>query len=913
MRPLNMSASQAMGYYYENDPIFSKCTWQGRGAGALALSGKVKKTDFINLINGNDPEGNQIVSDGVNAQHRGCIDIPFSAPKSVSIVALHVGDDRLVSAHIAAVEHTIDYIEANYIYARKTENGMTCVEKTGKGVFATFTHSTSRENDPQLHTHTLTMNMTRASNGWRAVWNDQVFKDQHLINSVYRGALAKAVYELGYSIYNQANGTWEIAGVSRPWIDIFSKRTEAIDNKEEELKSEEKFSEGLRRNIAVLDSRPEKDALISKDELRNLWEQQVPREKIRARVNREIKIDYQLTGKDYITLSLSAIHETESTFKKKDLVDHALCLSRGNCTVLDIEKAFLKTVRAGLIVPLSEFKNSKGLAITVYASAEMKAAELSIAATFKGGKKSVAPMVLPATVEQYFDQHGPYLTHGQKETIRHILTSNDRFMIIQGDAGVGKTTAMGAIKDILAKEHKEHSDPAIYGLGYTGKAAVELESRAGFSCQTITSFLSSPPEKSPAKLWIVDESSMVGSLQMKGVLEAATAHDARVVFIGDGKQLCAINAGRMFNDLQEGGYVKTVKMAEVIRQKTAYMKKTVRLIKDFQEGKNDHGIDEAFKVLGDKGNLAEIKDRADRLRAAAGAFFDQKSYQDTLIITPRNKDRVELNGRIRQGLKQQGVIDQSDYRITIKTPVSLPGTSRYFAAAYPVGQSAFIESPGEHPEIKAGQPVVILARDLAQNTITVASKEGKAHQIDLKKDRTTLSLYNEHQQDFSPRDRVIFLKNDKRLNVVNGSTGTISGIDADGKISVRLDSSSRTVYFHTRHYAFFDLGYAVTTHKSQGQTTGDVIFVADTKSDRLNRSELFNVAMTRAEQGVRIYTDDIDTLKEQFQRSQAKTSVLKALQQPVRAASDKEVSKGIPDNQGVSFRRAKALAIRGFK
>jgi conjugative relaxase-like TrwC/TraI family protein len=889
-----MSASQAMGYYYEKDPIFSACKWHGKGSEELALSGSVKKADFVNLISGNDPYGHQVVSDGVNAHHRGCIDIPFSAPKSVSIMALHVGDDRLVDAHLAAVTRTIAYIETNYIYARKTENRLTSVEKTGKGVFATFTHSTSRENDPQLHTHTLTMNMTPASNGWRAVWNDQVFKDQHLINSVYQSELAKTVHELGYGIHNRADGKWEIAGVTQHWIDIFSKRTEAIDHKEARLKSEGKLPGAARRNIAVLDSRPDKDALISEDELRDLWQRQVLRKDIRASVKREVqKTEYRLTTEDYIKLSVCAIHENESTFKRKDVIDYALALSRGHCTVLGIEKAFLRTVHTGFVVSLAEFKNSKGLIIPVYTSAEMKAAELSIADTFKGAKKSMEPVVSPGAVERYIDQCGSYFTDGQKETIKHILTSNDRFMIIQGDAGVGKTTAMGAIKEILTREGFNQS---IYGLGYTGKAAIELESRAGFSCQTITSFLKSP-QKNTARLWIVDESSMVGSLQMKKVLEAAMEHDARVVFIGDGKQLTAINAGRMFKDLQEGGYVKTVTMNEAIRQKTAYMRQAVRMIKDFQDGKNYHGIDEAFRVLADKGNLAEIKDRSDRLKAAADAFLDQKSYQDTLIITPRNKDRVDLNSRIRQGLKEKGVIDQKDYSITIKTPVSLPGTSRYFAAAYQVGQTAFIESQGEHAGIKAGQQVRVVAMDLAQNTLTVESKNRQQHRIDLKKDRTMLSLYNEQSRAFSRFDRVIFLKNDKRLDVVNGSTGAISRIDSIGRISVRLDHAGRTVDFRAANYAFFDLGYAITTHKSQGQTTRNVIFVGDTKSQQLNRSELFNVAMTRAEQNVRIYTDHIDKLKDQFKLSQGKTSVLKTLQH----------------NQGMAYSRAKALATRGLK
>ena len=289
MRPLNISGSQAKDYYYAKDPAFSKngdglnSCWHGDAARTLGLSGKIKKQDFLNIISGNDLAANNIIKDGVNNEHRAAVDIPFSAPKSVSVIALHVGDDRLTAAHEKAVAKTLECIESNYVFARKTSNGMTTVERTGNGVFATFTHSTSRENDPQLHTHTLIMNMTEAKNGWRATWNDQIFKDQVLLNSVYQSELAKNVKQLGYQIESGQNGNWEIAGFKKQWVTNFSKRSAGIDVKEAELKQKEVFpnaNESQRRNIAVLESRSDKDPSVLMPELMQRWQQELPRAKI---------------------------------------------------------------------------------------------------------------------------------------------------------------------------------------------------------------------------------------------------------------------------------------------------------------------------------------------------------------------------------------------------------------------------------------------------------------------------------------------------------------------------------------------------------------------------------------------------------------------------------------------------------
>jgi conjugative relaxase-like TrwC/TraI family protein len=874
MRPRNISGTAAGKYYYEKDPIFSNQSnskWHGTGSKELGLAGDVKRKDFLNIIAGNDLMGNQIIQDGVNGEHRAAVDFPFSAPKSVSILALHVGDDRLIEAHKDAVVSTIRYIEENYVFARKTTDGVTELDRTGKGVFATFTHSTSRENDPQLHTHTLAMNMTKAGNGWRAVWNDQIFRDQTLLNSIYQSYLAKNVKELGYSIENKSGGKWEIAGVKQDWIDIYSKRSEAINAKDNELDDQGKFlNDAVRRNTAVLDSRPEKDVEISENDLHSLWKSQVSPKEIKNHVNKikkSVRIESKPRPCQYIDLGIKAIHETEATFKKKDAVNFALRLSRGETTVTDIERGFLSEVKEGKVTLLKELKNRKGLKIPIYSTLAMEKTEKNVLDSFMHGKGEMPALVESDRVQNNLKQKYSYFTPGQANIVKHILTSKDQFLIIQGDAGTGKTSAMAAVNQILGDENQNWS---VRGLAFTGKAASELEDRAGFNSQTISGFLKTPQDDN-SKLWIVDESSMVGTIQMSEVVGAAKIQNAKVVFVGDGKQLQAISAGRMFKDLQENGHIETVKMEEALRQKTEPMIRTVQYIKNFQEGMDDKGIDKAFRELQKSGNIIEVKDGFDRSLRVAKDYVAEGNIKETLILTSNNIARVEMNDLIREDLKQRGVLAEKDFSVTIKSPVYISGTDRYFADSFEVGQGAFVES--ETIGIKAGKELKIVKCDTAKNTITVAVGPGKTEELDLKQD-LNFSIYKEEDRKFSEKDKIVFLKNDKKMEVQNGVTGTIKGINSFGKLSVEIDESDRTVGFHPDNYKYFDHGYAVTTTKSQGQTAQNVLFITDSQTGYANKTEHLYVAASRAERNVKIYTDDSEKVKEQFKIGQNKTSVL---------------------------------------
>lgn len=160
-------------------------------------------------------------------------DITFSAPKSISIAALIGGDKRLIAAHKDAVKETMAFVETEALVSRAKDpvTGETVRIGGQKMVAAAFTHNTSRNLDPQLHTHVVVANMSQGEDGkWRAIENNSLYQHKMLIGAVYNNALARNVQKAGYGIEAAGrNGVFELKGVyTRAQIEAFSTRSADI-------------------------------------------------------------------------------------------------------------------------------------------------------------------------------------------------------------------------------------------------------------------------------------------------------------------------------------------------------------------------------------------------------------------------------------------------------------------------------------------------------------------------------------------------------------------------------------------------------------------------------------------------------------------------------------------------------------
>ena len=236
----NVSAKQAASYYEKDDyytqgdrDLASDSQWQGNGAQSLHLSGPVDTQQFQQLLHGQTPDGNNLHGRKIDpSKHRAATDYTFSAPKSVSIAALIQKDKRVTAAHDQAVKTALSVLENRYAQTRiRRGPGIRERVQTGNIIAATFRHETSREQDPQLHTHCVVINATQLADGkWQSMANEEVLNNKKLLGEIYQNELAYQLRQIGYAIEPQGNGLFECKGYDKPLLNLFSTRSQQIES-----------------------------------------------------------------------------------------------------------------------------------------------------------------------------------------------------------------------------------------------------------------------------------------------------------------------------------------------------------------------------------------------------------------------------------------------------------------------------------------------------------------------------------------------------------------------------------------------------------------------------------------------------------------------------------------------------------
>ncbi|MFC3215307.1 MobF family relaxase [Novosphingobium panipatense] len=230
-KPANIARYYTVGDYYTkggNEPS----EWGGKLAADLGLSGPVDARQFRDLLAGKvgDQQLGRHRTDGQIQHHPGW-DFAVNAPKSVSIMALVAGDERVLAAHEHAVTAAITYLEEQ-AQLRRREEGKIVHETTGRILVTRFTEHGSRELDPHLHTHLVVLNMTNRQDGdpMASLESRVMYGEQRVAGQIYRNALAFSLREAGYEVeFDPRTGLFEIRGVPKELIERFSQRAEAIE------------------------------------------------------------------------------------------------------------------------------------------------------------------------------------------------------------------------------------------------------------------------------------------------------------------------------------------------------------------------------------------------------------------------------------------------------------------------------------------------------------------------------------------------------------------------------------------------------------------------------------------------------------------------------------------------------------
>jgi ATP-dependent exoDNAse (exonuclease V) alpha subunit len=337
-----------------------------------------------------------------------------------------------------------------------------------------------------------------------------------------------------------------------------------------------------------------------------------------------------------------------------------------------------------------------------------------------------------------------------------------------------------------------------------------------------------------------------------------------VLLIGDIRQHQGVEAGCPFEQLIQAG-MHTAKLNEIVRQKDPTLKSAVELLSTGQTTR-------AFDLLGQEKRIREIPDPGARINAIARIYAD--SPPGTLIVSPDNASRSELNKAVRDQLKLNGAVASKDhaFRVLVQRQ-DMTGADRSWANHYATGDVIRYARGSRSAEINAGSYGIVRAVNSRDNVLAVEVGSGIVATYDPRR-LAGVSVYREAAREFSVGERIQFTAPNKQIGVTNRDLALIELISADGRITARLDGG-RQVVFSAAQNPHFDHGYAVTSHSAQGLTAERVLIHADTgvHPDLLNQRFAY-VSVSRASHEATIFTDDMNRLNQQLCADVSKSSAL---------------------------------------
>ena len=915
------------GYYLKNDPEHRQASfWYGDAAKALGLRAHVHPSRFESVLSGYVP-GTDLrlgrMREGQH-EHRPGWDITLSAPKSVSLEALVMGDRRVIRAHDEAVRATLDFVEAELLQTRGWDPATRRRPRVSANgmVVAGFRHLASRDQDPQLHTHCVLANMTRTASGeWRSVEPTKIRRSQKLIGAYYRNELARRLQALGMAVAPRMVGPvpgFELAGYERSFIDAFSGRRRAIleylEQKELPYTAENTQKAALRtrrrkedRTLAdlvpewraraqALGLVRERMALRPPRPLDPLTGEQVrvprvpapdlPPNEIRSqkrapalpklpRDGAAEGAEARLTGAGFrapaelslkpergvleaVARAVAHVAERRTAVPEAEIRAVALGHAPGRYTLAEVDAAIARLVRDGELIEVER----RGMDRAFVTDRAVKA-ERRVLASMRAGRGKGMALADADAVEARLEPSR--LTRGQREAVRTVLLSNDLVIGVQGHAGSGKTTMLSEVKELLGERK-------IQGLAPSAVAARVLAREAGIPTRTLQYFLTrfgdlSDPERLAraraeygGAVLAVDEASMTGSVRMEALLRIARALKvARVVLVGDTKQLKAVDAGQPFRLLQKAG-MATATMKEVKRQRDPELRAAVGLAREGEPGA-------AIAALGNRVREAppeELGIEAGRRWLALAP----EHRADTLILAPTHAICRQANEAVREGLAEEGLLRGRTLAVDRLVNRRLTRVQASDIRSYEPGDTVVF-----HRDVfgcRANDVCIVMDHD--DGRVVLAHPDGERRFRPSGNAARYLGLYDTERIELRAGDRIRWTRNRKAPpargshpqapDLVNGGEAEILEIGykrvrfRDGDREFRLALTDPQL----RH---LDHAWCSTVHSAQGRTARAAIAVLDAGGwvDR----ELFHVELSRVAEAFLLLTDDREALIERLE------------------------------------------------
>lgn len=645
------SAGSAGNYYTDKDNYYVLGSmgerWAGQGAEQLGLQGSVDKDVFTRLLEGRLPDGADLsrMQDGSN-KHRPGYDLTFSAPKSVSMMAMLGGDKRLIDAHNQAVDFAVRQVEA-LASTRVMTDGQSETVLTGNLVMALFNHDTSRDQDPQLHTHVVVANVTQHNGEWKTLSSDKVgktgFSENVLANriafgKIYQSELRQRVEALGYETEVVGkHGMWEMPGVP---VEAFSSRSQAIREavgEDASLKS---------RDVAALDTRKSKqhvDPEIRMAEwMQTLKETGFDIRAYRDAADQRAEIRTQAPGpasqdgpdvQQAVTQAIAGLSERKVQFTYTDVLARTV-------GILPPENGVIERARAGIdeaisreqLIPLDR---EKGL----FTSGIHVLDELSVRALSRDIMKQNRVTVHP--------EKSVPRTAGYSDAVSVLAQDRPSLAIVSGQGGAAGQRERVAELVMMAREQGRE----VQIIAADRRSQMNLKQDERLSGELITGRRQLPEGMAftPGSTVIVDQGEKLSLKETLTLLDGAARHNVQVLITDSGQRT---GTGSALMAMKDAG-VNTYR---------------------WQGGEQRPAT------------IISEPDRNVRYARLAGDFAASvKAGEESVAQVSGVREQAILTQAIRSELKTQGVLGHPEVTMTALSPVWLDSRSRYLRDMYRPG------------------------------------------------------------------------------------------------------------------------------------------------------------------------------------------------------------------------------------